>query len=275
MAVSWSDAENDLLVADYFRMLAADLAGHGYVKAEHRRALIPHLKDRSEGSIEFKHQNVSAVLVGLGEVWIPGYKPAFNMQASLIDAVVRWLSANPGWTARPLQQAAGLAEEAPLFVGAAPMLRNAPPPAEAEAMLAIARHFDVAARDEANRALGRIGEEIALRYEQAFLRSAGRADLADQVHWTSDLDGDGAGYDIASFNPEGGSRLLEVKTTRGWDRTPFHISRNELDVADAKRDEWHLFRIYDVDRRPAAFEIRPPLDVHVELTATSFRASFH
>ncbi|MET4101226.1 hypothetical protein ABIE58_000643 [Roseovarius sp. MBR-78] len=64
----WTDEENDLIVADYFAMLADDIAGRPYNKAEHRRALLPVLNGRSEGSVEFKHQNISAVLKGLGEV---------------------------------------------------------------------------------------------------------------------------------------------------------------------------------------------------------------
>lgn len=51
---AWTDKENDLIVADYFAMLADDIAGRPYNKAEHRRALLPQLNDRSEGSIEFK-----------------------------------------------------------------------------------------------------------------------------------------------------------------------------------------------------------------------------
>ena len=31
----WTDAENDLLVADYFEMLGEELAGAPYVKATH------------------------------------------------------------------------------------------------------------------------------------------------------------------------------------------------------------------------------------------------
>jgi hypothetical protein len=76
----WTDEENDLIVADYFAMLVDDISARRYSKAEHRRALLPLLNDRSEGSVEFKHQNISAVLKGLGEDWIPGYKPAFNFQ---------------------------------------------------------------------------------------------------------------------------------------------------------------------------------------------------
>ena len=73
----WSDLENDAIVADYFSMLSDELAGSKYNKAAHNRAL-QDVIGRSKGSIEFKHQNISAVLKGLGETWINGYKPAFN-----------------------------------------------------------------------------------------------------------------------------------------------------------------------------------------------------
>lgn len=99
---------------------------------------------------------------------------------------------------------------------------------ELEQMLAIARKCDVAARDERNRVLGRAGEELVLEHERASLAAAGRGDLARSVRWVSEEDGDGAGFDIASFDPDGRPRLIEVKTTNGWERTPFHITRNEL-----------------------------------------------
>lgn len=54
-------------------MLADDIVGRPYNKAEHHRGLLPLLNSRSEGSVEFKHQNIRAVLKGLGEDWIPGY----------------------------------------------------------------------------------------------------------------------------------------------------------------------------------------------------------
>ena len=60
-------------------MLRDDLAGKPNSKAEHNRQLQGHI-DRGRGAIEFKHQNVSAVLKGLGEAWIEGYKPAMNFQ---------------------------------------------------------------------------------------------------------------------------------------------------------------------------------------------------
>ena len=92
----WTDQQNDAIVADYFAMLADDEAERPYSKAEHNRRLQETI-GRPRGSIEYKHQNISAVLKGLGEDWIPGYKPAFNFQGSLVDAVARWLTTHPAW----------------------------------------------------------------------------------------------------------------------------------------------------------------------------------
>ncbi len=272
----WTDNENDLIVADYFAMLADDISGRPYNKAEHRRRLLPMLNGRSEGSVEFKHQNISAVLKGLGGDWIQGYKPAFNFQMTLVDAVARWLALNTAWLGRHSAARAltGIAEARSIWVGSPPTLSNQPQPQELEQMLHIARKFDVAARDERNRALGRAGEECVLARERAVLKSAGCDDLARNVRWVSEEDGDGVGYDIASFALDGRPRLIEVKTTNGWERTPFHISRNELSVAEDRRSEWCLFRLWNFGRDPKAFELHPPLDAHVSLTATSFQASF-
>jgi hypothetical protein len=271
---AWSDSENDAIVADYFAMLASELAGHTINKAERNRALQAFIK-RGRGSIEYKHQNISAILLGLGETWIAGYKPAFNFQRSLEKAVLRWLDAHPGWITRaPSPMAAkGMAESAALWIGPPPTMSNAPEPEEAEQAMVIARRYDVAERDERNRALGKAGEELVVKHERRNLASAGRHDLAELVRWVSDADGDGAGYDIASFHPDGSARLIEVKTTNGWERTPFHISSNELAVSEERRAEWCLVRLWNFSRTPRAFELYPPLETHVALTATSFRAT--
>lgn len=280
VAGDWTDQQNDAIVADYFAMLADDEAGRPYSKAEHNRHL-QQLIGRPRGSIEYKHQNISAVLKGLGEDWIPGYKPAFNFQSSLVDAVARWLAQHPAWLSPDTR--AGLASmphapvvrEAPtLWIGPPPTLSNAPLPDELEQMQAIAKRFDVAERDARNRALGRAGEERVLAHERSSLAAAGRDDLARYVRWVSDEDGDGAGYDIASFESDGRPRLIEVKTTNGWERTPFHISRNELAVAEERRRDWCLVRLWNFARESRAFELRPPLDAHVSLMPTSFQASF-
>ena len=113
-----------------------------------------------------------------------------------------------------------------------------------------------------------------IAHEKTTLTGAGRFDLAEQVRWVSEEEGDGAGYDIASFSPEGQARLIEVKTTNRWERTPFHITRNKLAVAEERRTEWLLLRLWNFARNPRAFELHPPLDAHVTLIATSFEARF-
>lgn len=273
----WSDVENDATVADYFEMLVKDVNGSGYSKAEHRRSLMK-VVARPEKGIEFKHQNISAVLLGLGQPWITGYKPAANFQTSLIDAVLRRLRKHDGWAVAERAHdnrsdpAARVGEDTRLWIGPPPTFSNQPPQIDIAKMAEIALRYDVAEQDERNRRLGKVGEERVLAHERAALRSAGRRDLADRVRWTSAEDGDGPVYDIASFEADGSPRLVEVKTTNGWERTPFHISRNELAVADAHRNSWHLVRLWNFEREPRAFAIRPPLQGHVELTPTSFLA---
>lgn len=85
---AWSREEVDLIVADYFMMLRSELAGEPYSKADHNRALQPLLGGRSKGSVEFKHQNISAVLVGMGLPYIDGYKPAWNYQKAVLPHAV-------------------------------------------------------------------------------------------------------------------------------------------------------------------------------------------
>lgn len=273
-AEDWSDLENDAIVATYFAMLDEDLAGRRYNKAAINRNLQQTI-NRTSGSIEFKNCNISAALIGFGLPHIKGYQPRFNFQMSLAEAIARWLARNPAFeVASPLANTNDFAEAASLYVGVAPTLRNSPASAEFTQLEAIARKFDVAGRDERNRVLGQAGEERVFHHERSHLTACGRADLSAKVRWVSKEDGDGAGYDIASFTPSGAPRLIEVKTTNGWERTPFYISRNELDVADARRQDWSLIRLYDFSREARAFEIRPPLEAHVSLMATQYHASF-
>lgn len=75
---NWSRAEVEAIVNDYLAMLASELAGTPYNKAAHRRALLAQLEARSPQSVEFKHANISAVLLDAGFPSIIGYKPRSN-----------------------------------------------------------------------------------------------------------------------------------------------------------------------------------------------------
>ena len=132
-------------------------------------------------------------------------------------------------------------------------------------VLPIARKIDFPGREARNRELGQAGEELVFEHERRLLTDAGHPELAKRVRWVSEEEGDGAGYDIASFSRAGGSRLIEVKTTNGWDRTPFYISPNELEVAEQRRDEWRLLRVWNFSRRTqglrTASSARGPCDL--------------
>src|SRR6266436_9556181 len=83
----WSRAEVEATVADYFEMLDREVRCREYNKTAHRNALSRVLDHRSDGAIERKHQNISAILIELGFVYISGYKPLGNYQQLLYDVV--------------------------------------------------------------------------------------------------------------------------------------------------------------------------------------------
>lgn len=108
---------------------------------------------------------------------------------------------------------------------------------------------DYAIRDQKNRVLGEQGELLVLEYERARLLKAGKGHLSAKVRHVSKLEGDGAGYDILSFNEDGTKRFIEVKTTRGDASTAFFVSANEIRFADHADRSYFLYRVYDFDRR--------------------------
>jgi hypothetical protein len=87
MSDSWSHEEVEATVADYFEMLELEVRGREYNKTEHRRHLAALLNHRTNGAIERKHQNISAILIQLGFVYITCYKPLRNYQQLLFDVV--------------------------------------------------------------------------------------------------------------------------------------------------------------------------------------------
>ena len=227
---------------------------------------------RSNGSIEFKHQNISAVLTQLGLPRIAGYKPAWNFQGAIADAIGRFLAVNSDPVPFAAVPKIGLAEPPALFVEPPP---QPPPmsPAAKKAFDRVARKFDPALRDELNRALGLAGEEHIYEAEQRKLFDAGRHDLAKRVRWVSQADGDGLGYDVRSYDESGAEKWIEVKTTRGGNTTPFFLTRNENEVAKERPETFRLYRLYDFSKSPRLFTLRPPLEASLTLEPVTFRAS--
>src|SRR5258706_8810826 len=109
MPDAWSHEEVEATASDYFEMLARELRGETFNKAEHNRQLQRLLNNRTPGAIERKHQNISAFLIDLGYPYIDGYKPLGNYQDMLRAVVEDRLSG-----ATHLQQVVAAAVQAPV-----------------------------------------------------------------------------------------------------------------------------------------------------------------
>lgn len=267
----WRDDELDAIVTDYFDMLSSDLSGTPYIKSQHSKALMASI-GRTHRSVEFKHQNISAVLDELGLPWIPGYIPKRNYQKAIFAAIDRYLTLNPAILEHVPVSSTTRQTLADVFVES-PALKDTAEPIP-EPLERLVRKFDPVERDRRNRALGKSGEEFVVNLERYRLTGIGRADLARQVRWVSAEEGDGAGYDVLSFDPAGSERLLEVKTTNGSARTPFFVTRNECDVAAEHPTKWRIYRVHLFAKRPRIFTIEPPLEEALNLSAEIWRASF-
>ena len=266
----WSADELDIIIADYFSMLGKELSGQPYVKSHHCAALMARL-NRSHRSVEFKHQNISAVLDELGLPWIPGYIPKPNYQGAIFDAIDRYLSEH-----QSILSLAQTVSDPPLaddvFVNAPSVLPGAKE--KPKKLLRLVRKFDPVERDRRNRSLGEAGEAFVFQSERNRLNHAGLTDLVKQIRWVSKEEGDGAGYDIHSFNLDGASRLIEVKTTNGAARTPFFISRNEYELSRERPADWCIYRVHLFAQSPQIFALRPPLDKSLRLSTEVWRAGF-
>jgi hypothetical protein len=272
----WSQAEVRLAVADYKRMLVQELNGQKYSKTHHRRSLQPLLNDRSEGSIERKHQNISAILKELECPWIIGYKPLGNYQALLFDVIVETLANDPLF-----DQAARHASEQPAIVPMGvdfdywieptPQPTKISEPSNPPTFLAMKR--DYLARESRNRALGLAGEELVLSYEQQRLERSGFGSLAGKVEHTSVKRGDSAGFDILSFETDGRERFIEVKTTAFAKETPFYITRNEVAFSKTTADRYQLYRLFEFRTKPRMFAITGDMHERLRLDAVTYLAA--
>ena len=276
--MDWSREEVEAIVADYLHMLTLELTGQSYNKTEHRRRLQSKLQSRSDGSIEFKHGNISAALMDLGFPYIRGYQPRSNYQALLtvvLDAQVREkASLDHAALAAVLQPAI-----APIQTDFTKVKSEAPKREHqvTEAVPAFqfrASKRDYLEREAQNRSLGLAGEEFVMLFEHWRLNALGQPRLADRVEHVSQSKGDGLGYDVLSFEADGAERLIEVKTTSFGRETPFFVSRGELALSKTVEDQFHLYRLFEFRKSPRLFDLPGALDHHCMLDPVTYRASF-
>lgn len=227
----------------YFSMLDLELAGESYSKADFRRDLRTRIS-RSDGSVEYKLQNISAVLAELGGVFIDGYKPARNVQQLLRERVTERFAAASELRRRMIRAAEEPAPLTEVELGDPVAAPRAATEAPAAARGRVGKIVDFQEREARNRALGLAGEEAVVRLERRRLVSFGEDALAKRVRHVAVLDGDGLGYDVLSFTPQGVERFIEVKTTRYSRELPFFVSRNEVEFSADEAERFCLYRLF-------------------------------
>lgn len=94
----------------------------------------------------------------------------------------------------------------------------------------------------------------------------------DRVEHVSKLKGDGAGFDILSFETGGQERLIEVKTTNFGRYTPFYVTFNELEVSRHAAPQYHLYRVFGFQTMPRLFTKPGALDQNFSLEPSNYVA---
>lgn len=281
MSENWNREEVEATVADYLHMLTLELAGQTYNKTEHRRNLLQKLRNRNDGAVERKHQNISAVLMAHGWPYISGYKPLGNYQGLLAEVVSDRIAQD-----NSIDLAAESATAQPAVVPLISTTKDLmvdPPKLVQSAKSPIADYFahgrkgikrDYLDREARNSSLGKAGEEFVVAYERQRLHEAGKKRLAESVDHVSASKGDGLGYDVLSFDITGRELFIEVKTTAFGKDTPFFISKNEIEFSKAFPVDFHLYRLFEFRKSPRMFDLKGPVDRNCHLDPFSFIGRF-
>ena len=275
----WTRAEVEAAVADYLDMLACEIRGERVNKARHNRELQDRLDRRSRSAVEFKHRNISAVLIAEGFPYIDGYKPLRNVQAELRTVVRERIREIAGLIRADVE-----APQAPVVVGDVLGIEVDPPdPTEREfgerrsdylTPGTAAGPIDYLLREARNRSLGDAGEALVMDYERVRLERAGKDHLARNVEQVSRTRGDHMGFDIHSYEASGRDRFIEVKTTRYGRHTPFYISDGELRFSEEHAESYRLYRLFGFRQHPLLFTLPGDVSAHVQLQPVNYRARF-
>lgn len=282
MSIGWSKEEVECIISDYFSMLLSELEQKSFNKTEHRKILSLQLENRSMGSIEFKHQNISAVMIDLGLPYITGYKPRSNYQGLLKDTTEAMLESFPELI-HAIEMDVENGAEVQHMDNILDALVLPPEPqnnstriSEEQSGYGEANNkfskINYLEREARNNSLGAAGEKFVLEYEKTRLMSIEKFNFADRIEQVSETKGDWTGYDIRSFNDNGSDRFIEVKTTRYGIETPFFVTKNELGFSTMNSSDYNLYRVFSFRKSPKLFMLQGRLDKVCALDAIKYRA---
>ncbi len=272
----WSKSEVKAVVRDYLTMLEMELKGLSFNKTEYRQGLQISLNERSDGSIERKHQNISAVLIEHGYPYIDGYKPLGNYQYLLAEIVLERLEISPDLENQVIE----VVSQEPLTPSVDDLLElmvDPPKPPGAirtgyiqQGERARPTKVNYLEREARNSALGRAGELLIINYERARLIHEGASNLAEQVEHVADTEGDRAGFDVLSYEADSTERFIEVKTTSFGKETPFFVSRNQVETSIENPKKYFLYRVFRFSEIPRCFSVNGALNQTCLLTPEKY-----
>jgi len=273
----WSDEEVKMIIADYFSMLINEINGIKINKAYHRRLLLPRLNNRSESAIEFKHQNISAVLVEMGIPFIKGYIPLYNFQRAKLPLKVAEYIEKNFYLEKNFIEFSNDAPSLTTPIDFNSLKVEPPEKKKKDERIEITRNptnINYLEREQNNRRIGLQGEELALNYERFLLISAGKEALSEKIEWVSKDLGDGLGFDILSKNLNGSDKYIEVKTTKLGKEAPFFFSYNEYNFSLKNSPNYHLYRVFDFSKTPKMFTLQGSFDSFCYVKPTQYRGKF-
>lgn len=121
------------------------------------------------------------------------------------------------------------------------------------------------------------GEHLVLDFEIERLIQLGLHDKATKVSWISQSN-DVAGYDIKSFDMIDGKLtdlFIEVKTTVSKLDTDFYVSKNEFETSNHLKDQYAIYRVYDVlNSNPKFYIAKGSIEENFYLEPSTFKARY-
>ena len=219
-------------------------------------------------------------MIQLGFPYLRGYKPRANLQKTLVDAVTARIQ-RLGVLDEATEAAVQRPAVEPEMADFEDVQTEAPEAPDNNVVREQSRAYlhgpvrrDYLEREARNRTLGQAGELLALRFEKWRLQRLGAEQLSKKVEHVSSTRGDGLGFDILSFEPDGRERYVEVKTTAFGQRTPFFVTANEVRFAQEKAQQFKLYRFYEFRTSPRMFELSGAIERHCRLDPSTFSAHF-
>ena len=125
--------------------------------------------------------------------------------------------------------------------------------------------------------IGYLGELFVMESERQRLSSnPALIEYAEKIEHVS-IKSDGYGYDIVSydlFGSEVKKIFIEVKTTKNKVDIEFPVSKGEVDESKKRKEQYFVYRVYDVLKEPKFYRVSGPIEDHFSLDPITYLAKY-